>query len=155
MIIDTDVLIWYSKGQQEAINLIHNLDSFSISVVTYIEIIQGVRNKKELNAFKKALGVLKAQVIQIDDFISTKAMFFVEQYSLSHSMELADALIAATAVIKQSALITGNEKHYKHLPGIKIQTFQIERRRSKSQDAKKTGNSANTVRHGNCEEEIV
>ena len=125
MIIDTDVLIWYSRGQQEAINLIHSLDKFSISVVTYIEIIQGVRDKKELNSFKKGLGVLKAQVIQIDEFISTKAMFFVEQYTLSHSMALADALIGATAVIKQVPLVTCNKKHYKHLPGINIQTFQI------------------------------
>lgn len=125
MIVDTDVLIWYSRGSQNAIDFVHSLDRFSISVVTYIEIIQGVRNKKELNAFKKALGVLNAQVIQIDEFISTKAMFYVEQYSLSHSMELADALIGATAVTKQIPLATGNEKHYKHLPEIKIQKFQV------------------------------
>jgi len=125
LIVDTDVLIWYSRGYQKAIDLIHSLDRFSLSVVTFIEIIQGVRNKKELNAFKKALGVLNAQVLQIDELISTKAMFYVEQYSLSHSMELADALIGASAVIKQLPLITGNEKHYKHLPEIKIQKFQI------------------------------
>ncbi|MCF6245866.1 MAG: type II toxin-antitoxin system VapC family toxin [Desulfobacula sp.] len=126
MIIDTDVLVWYSRGYQNAINLVHSFDRFSISVVTYIEIIQGVRNKKELNAFKKALGVLKAQVIQVDEQISTKAMFFIEQYALSHSMELADALIGACAVTRQLPLITGNEKHYKHLPEIKIQKFRIE-----------------------------
>ena len=126
MIVDTDILIWYSRGYQKAIDAIHNLDRFSLSVVTYIEIIQGVRNKKELNAFKKALGILNAQVIQVDELISTKAMFYVEQYALSHSMELADALIGASAVIKQFSLITGNEKHYRHLPEIKIQKFQIE-----------------------------
>lgn len=125
MIVDTDVLIWYSTGNQNTINLIHSFDKFSISVVTYIEIIQGVRNKKELNAFKKALGVLNAQVIQIDEQISTKAMFFIEQYDLSHSMELADALIGACAVTRQLPLITGNEKHYKHLPELKIHKFQI------------------------------
>ena len=124
--VDTDVLIWYSRGRQKAIDVIHSLDRFSLSVVTYIEIIQGVRNKKELNAFKKALGILNAQVIQIDELISTKAMFYVEQYALSHTMELADALIGASAVIKQLPLITGNEKHYKHLPEIKVQKFQIE-----------------------------
>ena len=126
MIVDTDVLIWYSRGHQSAINLVHSLDRFSISVVTYIEIIQGVRNKKELNIFKKALGILKVQVVQIDEQISTKAMFYIEQYALSQSMELADALIGACAVTKQIPLITGNEKHYKHLPEIKIQKFQIE-----------------------------
>lgn len=126
MIVDTDVLIWYSRGNQQAIDAIHGLERFSLSVVTYIEIIQGVRNKTELNAFKKALGILNAQIIQIDDLISTKAMFYVEQYALSHSMGLADALIGASAVIKQLPLITGNEKHYKHLPEIKLQTFKVD-----------------------------
>ena len=126
MIVDTDVLIWYSRGYQNAIDSIHSLDMFSISVVTYIEVIQGVRNKKELNAFKKALGILNVQLIQIDEFISTKAMFYVEQYALSHSMELADALIGTSSVIKQLPLLTGNGKHYKHLPEIKIQKFQVE-----------------------------
>jgi len=125
LIVDTDVLIWYSRGNQQAIDAIHGLERFSLSVVTYIEIIQGVRNKTELNAFKKALGILNAQIIQIDDLISTKAMFYVEQYALSHSMGLADALIGASAVIKQLPLITGNEKHYKHLPEIKLQTFKV------------------------------
>lgn len=124
--MDTDVLIWYSRGHQKAIDVIHSLDRFSLSIVTYIEIIQGVRNKKELKTFKKALGILNAQVIQIDELISTKAMFYIEQYALSHTMELADALIGASAVIKQLPLITGNEKHYKHLPEIEIQKFQIE-----------------------------
>lgn len=125
MIIDTDVLIWYSKGNQKAIKLIHNLDFFSISVITYMEIVQGVRNKEELNAFKKALGILNVKVIQIDELVSTKAMFFVEQYTLSHSMELADALIGATSIIKNIPLLTGNDKHYKFLPEIDIQKFII------------------------------
>ena len=125
MIVDTDVLICYSRGNQKAIEMIHRLDRFSISVVTYMEIIQGVRNKKELNAFKKALGILNTQIIQIDEIISTKAMFYIEQYALSHSMELADALIGASAVTRQIPLFTGNEKHYNYLPEIKVQKFQI------------------------------
>ena len=123
MIVDTDVLIWYSREHQKAIELIHSLDTFFISVVTYMEIVQGVRNKKELNTFKKALGILNVKIFQIDELVSTKAMFFVEQYSLSHSMELADALIGATAIIKQRTLITGNDKHYRHLPEIEIKKF--------------------------------
>ena len=123
MIVDTDVLIWYSKGHKKAIELIHRLDTFSISVVTYMEIIQGVRNKRELNTFKKALVILKVKIFQIDELVSTKAMFLLEQYSLSHSMELADALIGATAIMRQLPLITGNDKHYKHLPEIKIEKF--------------------------------
>lgn len=125
MIVDTDVLIWYSKKHQKAIDLIHGLDSFFISVVTYMEIVQGVRNKKELNTFKKALGILNVKIFQIDELVSTKAMFLVEQYSLSHSMELVDALIGATVIIKQLPLITCNDKYYKHLTEIEIIKFVV------------------------------
>ena len=88
-----------------------------------MEIAQGVRNKRELNIFKKALGVLKVKVLQIDEQISSKAMFFIEQYTLSHSMELADALIGATTVVQHEKLLTGNVKHYRHLPDIQVEKF--------------------------------
>lgn len=123
MIVDTDVLIWYAKRNQNAVDLLHTSRDFSISVITYMEIVQGVRNKGELSAFKKALRSLKFSVLQINDIVSTKAMFFVEQYALSHSMELADALIGATAIVYQQPLLTGNEKHYKYLPDIQISKF--------------------------------
>jgi len=88
-----------------------------------MEIIQGVKNKEELSHFKKALNILNVNVLQINDMISTKAMFFMEQYALSHSMELADALIGASAIITKMPLITGNDKHYKHLPGLESHKF--------------------------------
>ena len=125
MMVDTDVLIWYSRGHPSAVDYIHHLDGFFISVVTYMEIVQGVRNKKELFEFKKALGILQAKVLQIDEVISIKAMFYLDQYTLSHHMELGDALIGATSTIKHLKLITANEKHYKHLPGIIIEKFHI------------------------------
>lgn len=41
-------------------------------------------------------------------------------------MEIADALIGACAITRQLPLITGNDKHYTHLPEIKIQKFRID-----------------------------
>ena len=38
MIIDTDVLIWYMKGNEKAYKAIEMADSFFISVVTYMEL---------------------------------------------------------------------------------------------------------------------
>jgi predicted nucleic acid-binding protein len=56
--------------------------------------------------------------------ISTKAMFFVENYFLSSSLELGDAIIASTALANQEILLTGNDKHYKFIPNIQIQKFK-------------------------------
>jgi predicted nucleic acid-binding protein len=42
MIMDTDVLIWYMLGNENARKAIDNTGRFSISVITYMELIQGM-----------------------------------------------------------------------------------------------------------------
>ncbi len=51
-------------------------------------------------------------------------MFYIEQYYLSHSMQLADALIGATAVTYATPIMTGNDKHYKAIKDIEIKIFR-------------------------------
>jgi predicted nucleic acid-binding protein len=124
MLVDTDVLIWYLKGNENAYQVIENSSNFFISVVTYMELVQGMRNKKELNNLRKALHIWNAKILYISEEISTKAMFYVEQHFLSHSMQLADALIGATAIAYGNPVLTGNDKHYKVLKDLEIKRFR-------------------------------
>ena len=124
MVIDTDVLIWYMKGNQKAYKAIENSKHFFISVVTYMELVQGMRNKNELNNLRRALHVWDTKILYISEEISVKAMFFVEQHYLSHSIQLADALIGATAISYGLPILTGNDNHYKILKGIQIKRFR-------------------------------
>ena len=123
MLVDTDVLVWYMRGNEKANRAIKNLRGFSISVVTYIELVHGLRNKEELNVLRNSIKGWNADIIYINEEISTKAMFLVEQYYLSHSIQLADALIGATAVINGLSLLTSNTKHYKKIKNIIIKKF--------------------------------
>ena len=124
LIVDTDVLIWYLRGNEKAFKAIENLENFSISVITYMELVQGMRNKNELNSLRQALHAWNATILYITEEISAKAMFAVEQHFLSHSMQLADALIGSTAVVHGLPLLTGNEKHYKILKDVQIKKFR-------------------------------
>jgi len=124
VIIDTDVLIWYMRGNERAYQFIEKLSSFNISVVTYMELVQGMRNKNELNSLRKALNAWNAKVLYISEEISAKAMFLVEHHYLSHSVRLADALIGATAIHYGLPLVTANDKHYKIIKGLKVQKFR-------------------------------
>ena len=123
VLVDTDVLIWYMRGNENAYQAIEELRTFSISVVTYMELVQGMRNKKELNSLRLALRNWNVRTVYLSEEISAKAMFFVEQHFLSHSLELADALIGASAVVYGLPLFTGNSKHYKVLAGLEIRKF--------------------------------
>jgi len=124
MIIDTDVLIWYMKGNEKAYKAIEMANNFFISVVTYMELVQGMRNKKELNSLRRSIHSWDAKVLYISEEISSKAMFYVEQHFLSHSLQLADALIGATAVAYGLPILTGNDKHYRTVKDIQITKFR-------------------------------
>lgn len=124
MLIDTDVIIWYMRGNATALDEIEKHKNFSISVVTYMELVQGMRNKKELTSLRKALKSWKCKIIYITEEISSKAMFYVEQHYLSHSMQIADALIGATAASYGVPLLTGNDKHYKIVKEIDLKKFR-------------------------------
>ncbi|MYE87962.1 type II toxin-antitoxin system VapC family toxin, partial [Candidatus Poribacteria bacterium] len=48
MIFDTDVVIWVFRGHEGAAKLVESIDDRQISIVTYMEFIQGARNRQEL-----------------------------------------------------------------------------------------------------------
>lgn len=124
MIVDTDIIIWYMRDHPMAVKLLDSNKGFLISVVTYMELVQGMKNKGEFKALKTALQIWKVKILQIDEAISMKAMFYVEQYLLSHSMQLVDALIGSTAILHQLPLHTGNAKHFSLLKDIDLHPFQ-------------------------------
>jgi predicted nucleic acid-binding protein len=124
MLVDTDALIWYLKGNLNAQSEINALSEINISVVSYIELVQRMRNKQELICLRKALRVWNAKIAYITEDISAKAMFYVEQYYLSHSLQLANALISATAVVNGFDVLTANVKHYRFLKDVSLKEFK-------------------------------
>ena len=122
--IDTDVLIWYMRGNSKANKVIEKLNGFFISVITYMELVQGMRNKRELTLLRSALRKWNAKVLYINEDISAKAMFLVEQHYLRNSLVVADALIASTAISNGVILLTGNTKHYKIIKNIELERFK-------------------------------
>ena len=124
MLIDTDILIWYMRGDQNAYSFIEKQSGFVVSVVTYIELIQGMRSKNELAQLRRAFRQWDAKILYVNEEISTKAMFLVERYYLSHSLQLADSLISSTCLTYGLTLATGNDKHYCMIQNLTIYPFR-------------------------------
>jgi predicted nucleic acid-binding protein len=125
-LIDSDVLIWLLRGNARAIAALNTLDDWSISAVTYMEVVQGCRNKAELRAMQKALrgaGSSGADILPIVPRMSDTACELVEKHALSHRLYMADALIAATALHHKLPLLTGNAKHFDVVAGLHIVVF--------------------------------
>ncbi len=108
MLIDTDVLIWMTRGHARAAARLQMITPWRISVVTYIELAQGCRNKQELARIKKGLALCHTEILPVSLAISDRAMKLIDNYALSHGMQLGDALIAATALEHGLTVLTAN-----------------------------------------------
>ncbi|ODT38639.1 MAG: twitching motility protein PilT [Lautropia sp. SCN 70-15] len=124
MLVDTDVLIWNLRGNERAATFLDEQPGFFVSAVSYMELLQGLRDKLELRELRQAIRFWDARIVQIDEEISARAMFLVEEYALSHGMQMADALIAATAVALGVSLVTANDRHYRHIEGLDVVIFR-------------------------------
>lgn len=123
-LIDSDVLIWLACGHARALTKVQTLPDWSISAVSYMELVQGCRDKNELRALQKAFKSQTGDVLPITQTISELACSLVEKHALSHSVHLADALIAATALTHAMPLLTANAKHFAAIKGLKIEIFK-------------------------------
>ena len=124
MMVDTDVLIWYLRGNNHARRVIDGLGAFTISAVSYMEIVQGIRNSAELRLLKRFMVGRGIEIASLDPGITARAMAFVEQYGLRHGVRLADALIGATVSVRGETLLTANTSHYRMMAGVELKTFR-------------------------------
>ena len=126
MIIDTDVLIWYFRGNQDARDFIAGVpyQKRIISALCVMELIQGCADKSELKSVKEFVRLNFPKIIYPDEGISEKAILLLERYALADGLRTVDALIAASAVSHKATLATANYKHFKSIEGLHVVQFK-------------------------------
>lgn len=115
MIFDTDVMIWAFRGNRKALKAIDDADARAVSCVTYMELLQGVRNKDEMREMKKFLSQLVFVTLPITANVSNRAVAIMEETALKSDLGVCDALIFATACETGDTLLSGNKKHFKEV----------------------------------------
>ena len=124
IIVDSNILIDLSRGDERAVNWIkyyENSERLVISVVTEIELLFGSRDKSHLKTIKSFLS--NFEVIQLNETISLKGAKIVEKYCLSHRLELPDAMIASTALVNGFDLATINKKDFRFIDGLTLADY--------------------------------
>ena len=120
VLCDTNIFIHAFNGRQSTIEKLQEigLEDIVISVITVMELYQGMSNKTELAQMKSKIKYY--DVIEIDHAVSKLAVKLIEGYKLSHSLQIPDAIIGATAVIYQIPLYTYNRKDFEFIPDIEL-----------------------------------
>ena len=124
MLFDTDLLIWVLRGNNRAAKAVDDAVPRAISVVTYMELLRGARDKADLRAIKSFLAEMQFVVLPLAESIGQRAAIYMEEDALSTALSMADALIAATAVEADRVLITGNVKHYRVIKDLEIKRLR-------------------------------
>jgi predicted nucleic acid-binding protein len=122
MIFDTDIVIWAIRGRAWAKRLLVSADDRAISLATWMELVEGARDKRELANLRKMLVDLEMRVLPLSEAIGGLAAGYLENHALSDGLEAMDALIAATAIRHDSVLATGNTKHFKVIQGLRMES---------------------------------
>jgi len=95
MLFDTDILIWYFRGNAKAALVLGKASLRQVSIITYMELLQGAQSKKEIKLIRAFLKDFDFKMLPITENISHRASVYMEEYCLKVDMCLADALLAA------------------------------------------------------------
>ena len=117
LLIDTDILIDYLRDRAEAVSYLENLtEHLLISAVTVAELYAGVREGTERIALESLVHAF--EIVPVCNEIAVSGGLFRRDYGKSHNTGLADAIIAATAQIKNAQLVTFDRKHFPMLTNV-------------------------------------
>ena len=124
MLFDSDVLIWVLRDHVAAEQFVADGDTRSLSIITYMELVQGARDRQDLHRVKSMLHDFGFEMIPLSEAIGHRASIYLEEHTLSSGLEMADALVAATAVERNLRLGTANLKHYRPIKDLEIRPFR-------------------------------
>jgi hypothetical protein len=124
ILVDTDILIDVANNDATAktrLTLESQESSLMVSAVTIMELVVGCRNKSEVQTLNRFLS--KFQKMEITSQISDRATQLMQEYFLSHGLLIADALIAATAIENEIALLTKNQSDFRFIKALHLLSY--------------------------------
>jgi predicted nucleic acid-binding protein len=124
MIFDTDILIWIQRGNEKAAELVDKAAERFLSVLSYMELLQGARNRKQHQVVKDFLKLYAFEILPLSENIGYRASVYIEEYSLSSGLRAGDAVVAATAVENGLTLSTGNARHFRPIKDLSLKVFR-------------------------------
>jgi tRNA(fMet)-specific endonuclease VapC len=132
-LLDTDTLIFLLRGHQEVLRNVevHGEDPKAISVISYGELLYGAAkslrpeaNMARVRRLAELLPVIDVTPAVMEAFAGLKA----DSERRGHAIDDFDLVIAATALSVNYRLVTNNERHFRHIPGLRLENWTKTRR---------------------------
>lgn len=121
LLIDSDVMIELTRKNQKAIDILTKYQErhqLCVSSITRYELLIGSRNKSELKDLLELLTFFNT--LSLNHEIAQMAEKLIIDYNLSHNLQLADALIASTALVNDVSLLSRNHKDFHYIKDLRL-----------------------------------
>ncbi|MBL7702087.1 MAG: type II toxin-antitoxin system VapC family toxin [Ferruginibacter sp.] len=119
ILVDTDILIKVFRGDAEKKKILDdNKGSLSISIITYLELLSGLKSRRRIIDLNKQMKAYN--IIHLSEKISIKSLALYQKYLILNNISLPDALIASTAIINGMVLMTDNQKDFKFIKELSL-----------------------------------
>lgn len=130
-LLDTDILTEIFKGRDRtvgtnAVSYLRSHGQFAISAMTRFEVVRGLRHKravKLLSAFDSMCARMLVLPIA-DDVLDRAADLWVAARDGGHPQRDADLIIAATALVHNRTLVSGNTTHFQWINGLSLSDWR-------------------------------
>lgn len=100
IVFDTNILIDFLNNHSEAVKLVSTTKDGCISIITYMELLTGIKDISIRNQVREFLT--KFTILNIDEAVSEEVIKLKDVIK----MKLPDALVLATAVVNNAVLMT-------------------------------------------------
>ena len=118
LLLDTDVLIAFFRGNSKAVAFVNkNSSRIILSSIVVAELYAGVKGDAELTVLENFVSLFRT--IPVTSEIARMGGLYKRDYGKSHGVGLADAIIAATCEAENADLKTLNVKHYPMIKGLR------------------------------------
>lgn len=110
MLIDSNILIYGADGGEPQLDAILDRTDLAIASITRIETL-GFHRLTETERSWLGAAIGRMRVLPLSEAVEERAISLRQQ----RKMGLADAIIAATALVHRQALVTRNVDDFKHI----------------------------------------
>lgn len=130
-LIDTDILSIFLKGntrvKEKIKNYLRAYNHINFSIITYYEIISGLKHKdanKQMNSFLEfaSLNNILPLTIQSSE---NSAVIYADLRKKGTPVDDIDLLIAGIAIENNMIVVTNNTSHFERIEGLDVENWSL------------------------------
>ncbi len=124
LLVDSDICIDVIRSYTPTIARLERAEQMfivAVSDITHMELLVGCADKRQQSQTEKFLRRFEA--VPVDAVVSGRTVELLRRYRLSHGLLMADAFIAATALVHALPLLTKNARDFRFISGLTLEPY--------------------------------